>query len=273
MSTIAQISDTHFGTERPEVVTALGELLVSMRPELVILSGDVTQRARRSQFDAARHFIDGYDRPTLVIPGNHDVPLVNVFARLLSPFAGYRRVFGDNLEPEFVSDDVLAIGVNTVRPHRHKDGEVSDAQIERVCARLHQATREQLRIVVTHQPVHVIREKDVRNLLINHERAIAAWSAAGADLVLGGHIHLPYVRPLNTPARKLASELWSVQAGTALSTRIREGISNSFNVIRHDASDNRSVCIVEQWDYNEANGRFDPGGKTTVPLERYGLYT
>ena len=273
MSTIAQISDTHFGTERPEVVAALGELLVSMRPELVILSGDVTQRATRSQFDAARRFIDGYARPTLVIPGNHDVPLINVFARLFSPFARYRRVFGDNLEPEFASDDVLVIGVNTVRPRRHKDGEVSDAQIERVCARLCQATDAQLRVVVTHQPVHVIRDKDVRNLMINHERAIAAWAAAGADLVLGGHIHLPYVRPLNTPSRGLASELWSVQAGTAVSTRIREGISNSFNVIRHDALGDRSVCIVEQWDYNEANGRFDPGGKTTVPLERYGTYT
>lgn len=273
MSTIAQISDTHFGTERPEVVKALGELLVSMRPDLVILSGDVTQRARRSQFDAAKRFIDGYDRPTLVVPGNHDVPLVNVFARLFRPFGGYRRVFGNNLEPMFASDDLLVIGVNTVRPHRHKDGEVSDAQIERVCKRLREATEAQLRVVVTHQPVHVIREKDVRNLLINHQRAIAAWAEAGADLVLGGHIHLPYVRPLNTPQRKLASELWAVQAGTALSTRIREGISNSFNVIRHDARDHRSVCIVEQWDYNEANGRFDPGGKTTVPLERYSRYT
>lgn len=273
MSTIAQISDTHFGTERPEVVTALSELLISMRPELVILSGDVTQRARRSQFDAARRFIDGFDRPTLVIPGNHDVPLINVFARLISPFAGYRRVFGNNLEPEFASNDLLAIGVNTVRPHRHKDGEVSDLQIERVCARLRRATDAQLRVVVTHQPVHVIREKDIGNLLINHERAIAAWAGAGADLVLGGHIHLPYVRPLNTPSRGLASELWSVQAGTAVSTRIREGISNSFNVIRHDALSDRSMCVVEQWDYNEANGRFDPGGKTTVPLARYNAYT
>ncbi|MET0617013.1 MAG: metallophosphoesterase [Luteibacter sp.] len=270
MSLLVQISDTHFGTERPDVVTALGELIVSMRPDLVVLSGDVTQRARREQFDAARRFIDGYQRPTLVVPGNHDVPLGNLFARMFDPFGAYRRVFGANLEPEHVDDALLVIGVNTVRPRRHKDGEVSDAQIERVCKRLREATEAQLRVVVTHQPVHVIREKDVANLLINHERAIAAWAEAGADLVLGGHIHLPYVRPLNTEKRALASELWSVQAGTALSTRIREGISNSFNVIRHDPAADRSTCIVEQWDYNEANGRFDPGGMTSVPLERYG---
>lgn len=270
MSLVVQISDTHFGTERPDVVMALGELIVSMQPDLVILSGDVTQRARRDQFDAARRFIDGYNRPTLVIPGNHDIPLLNVVARLVNPFGGYRRVFGADLEPEFADDALLVIGVNTVRARRHKNGEVSDAQIDRVARRLRDASDAQLRVVVTHQPVHVIREKDKANLLINHERAISVWAEAGADLVLGGHIHLPYVRPLNTAARSLASELWSVQAGTALSTRIREGISNSFNAIHHDPATDRAVCVVEQWDYNEANGRFDPGGRTSVPLERYG---
>ncbi|WP_369930665.1 metallophosphoesterase [Xanthomonas sp. NCPPB 2632] len=268
MSLLVQISDTHFGTERPPVVAALGDLIASLRPDLVILSGDVTQRARRSQFDAARRFIDACGRPSLVIPGNHDVPLLNVFARAFDPFGGYRRAFGHDLEPVHASDDLLVIGVNTVRAARHKNGEVSDAQIERVGRRLREASTAQLRIVVTHQPVHVIRESDVANLLINHERAIAAWAAAGADLVLGGHIHLPYVRPLNTEKRALASELWSVQAGTALSTRIRDGISNSFNVIHHDPANDPGSCVVEHWDYNEANGRFDPGGKTTIPLQR-----
>jgi 3',5'-cyclic AMP phosphodiesterase CpdA len=189
---------------------------------------------------------------------------------VFNPFGAYRRVFGDDLEPEFASGDVLAIGVNTVRPRRHKDGEVSDEQIERICERLRRAHDEQLRIVVTHQPVHVIRKKDIANLLVNHERAIAAWAAAGADLVLGGHIHLPYVRPLNTEDRRLASELWSVQAGTAVSRRIREGISNSFHVIRHDAVTDRAACVVEQWDYDEAGRHFQAGAKTTIPLDRYG---
>jgi len=269
LSVIVQISDPHFGTERPDVVDALRDAIVAMRPELVILSGDVTQRARRAQFEAARRFIDACARPTLVIPGNHDVPLLNVFARAFSPFAEYRRVFGDDLEPEFASADVLAIGVNTVRPARHKNGEVSDVQIARVARRLRDADDAQLRIVVTHQPVHVIRDKDIENLLINREAAIAAWAVAGADLVLGGHIHLPYVRPLNNATRRLASELWSVQAGTALSTRIREGISNSFHVLHHDPAQDRSVCIVEQWDYDEAAKRFVAGARTSVPLERY----
>lgn len=265
MSLVVQISDPHFGTERPDVMEALHASIVSLDPVLVILSGDVTQRARRSQFAAARRFVDGYARPTLVVPGNHDIPLFNVFARLADPFGNYRQAFGDDLEPEFQNPEVLAIGVNTARASRHKNGEVSDAQIERVAARLRRATQGQLRIVVTHQPVHVIRAKDIANLLINHEHAIAAWADAGADLVLGGHIHLPYVRPLADEARKLPRPLWSVQAGTALSTRIREGISNSFHAIRRERAD---VCSVEQWDYDEAARRFGAVQRTSIPLQR-----
>jgi 3',5'-cyclic AMP phosphodiesterase CpdA len=269
LSLLIQISDTHFGTERPEVVDALRRLITTLGPELVILSGDVTQRARSAQFDAARRFVDSYPSPTLVVPGNHDVPLLNVFARALNPFGEFRRVFGRTLEPIHSSNDVLVLGVNTVRARRHKNGEVSDAQIARVAARLREASDAQLRIVVTHQPVHVIREKDIANRLINHDAAIRAWAAAGADLVLGGHIHLPYVRPLNTPERKLASELWAVQAGTATSTRIREGISNAVHVIRHDAASDRAVCRVEQWDFDEGRTEFKPGPITTIPLDRY----
>lgn len=253
MSVVVQISDTHFGTERPDVVRALHDAIGQLMPDLVILSGDVTQRARRAQFDAARRFIDGYARPTLVVPGNHDVPLFNLPARIFNPFGEYRRVFGRDLQPMHEQDDLLVIGVNTVRARRHKNGEVSDRQIEQVCKHLRHARETQLRIVVTHQPVHVIREKDISNLLINHEKAIDAWGDAGADLVLGGHIHLPYVRHLK-------DGMWSVQAGTALSTRIREGISNSFHVIHHKA---RSAQ-VQQWDFNEGTQTFHPATTTKI---------
>ncbi|UPG84922.1 metallophosphoesterase [Luteibacter aegosomatis] len=257
MSVVVQISDTHFGTERPDVVDALHVAIGTLRPDLVILSGDVTQRARRAQFDAARRFIDGYARPTLAVPGNHDVPLFNLLARAVDPFGGYRRVFGRELEPVHDAGDLLVIGVNTVRPTRHKNGEVSPAQIDRVSKRLRQARGTQLRIVVTHQPVHVIREKDVANLLINHEAAVDAWNAAGADLVLGGHIHLPYVR-------QLREGTWSVQAGTALSHRIRDGISNSFHVMRHEATQ----VEVEQWNYAEGEKAFRAHSRTLIPLLR-----
>jgi len=83
---LLQISDPHFGTEDPGAVEALVPLVHEKRPGLVVLSGDITQRARRGQFEAARRFLDRLPAAALVvIPGNHDIPLFNVFGRLLRP--------------------------------------------------------------------------------------------------------------------------------------------------------------------------------------------
>lgn len=255
MSTLVQISDPHFGTEQPPVVEALVRLVHRLAPDVVVLSGDVTQRARRRQFAAARRFVDRLAAPAaLVIPGNHDIPLFNIVARALYPYAGYARAFGETLEPEFSSPAMLIVCVNTTRPARHKDGEVSAQQIARVGARLQNATAEQLRVVVTHQPVHVIRASDVTNLLHGHEAAVRAWSRAGADIIMGGHIHLPYLRSLNEQHDGLARQVWAVQAGTAVSRRIRESIPNSVNVLQYSAADR--ACSVERWDYAPESASF-----------------
>ncbi len=250
MSTILQISDPHFGTERPEVVDALTRLGQQLQPELVVLSGDITQRARHTQFAAARAFMGRFDAPQLVLPGNHDIPLLNLWVRLVQPYAGHRSAFGDALEPSFDSPGLMVLGVNTTRPYRHKNGEVSPAQIERVAQRLAKASAQQLRVVVVHQPIEVLRERDTHDRLIGHAAAQAAWAAAGADVVMGGHIHLPYVMAL--PG--LARPMWAVQAGTAVSKRVRPGAPNSVNVVRWQSAE-RS-CAVEQWDFSATERNF-----------------
>lgn len=185
MSVVLQISDTHFGTEQPTVVEALLRLVREQPPDLVVLSGDITQRARRHQFRTAQAFVERLAAPAiLVLPGNHDIPLFNIVAQLFMPYANHRRVFGAELEPEFESADLLVIGINTTRPSRHKDGEVSAAQIARVNRRLRRASAEQLRLVVTHQPVHVTHPEDEPNVLHGHQEAVHAWAAAGVDLLL-----------------------------------------------------------------------------------------
>ncbi len=257
-STLLQISDAHFGTERPLVVQALLRLAREQAPDLVVLSGDITQRARRSQFSAARAFIDQLQPAALLaIPGNHDIPLFNLAARVFAPYANYSRAFGHNLEPEFESADLLAIGVNTTRPRRHKDGELSPAQIDRVSRRLRRAAASQLRIVVVHQPVLAIRASDEANLLHGHRQAVPAWAAEGADIIMGGHIHLPYVHSLRTTFPDLPRDMWTVQAGTSVSSRIREGVTNSVNMIRSDGAQSPRRCTVERWDYSATSDRFE----------------
>jgi len=249
MTLLMQISDPHFGTERPAVVEALVRLVHEQAPEVVVVSGDITQRATPKQFYAARVFFGRLGTmPMLMIPGNHDIPLFNIPIRLFAPFRNYRRVCGADLEPVFRSERWFIVCVNTTRAYRHKDGEVSCAQIKRVAELLRTAAPGQLRVVVVHQPVAVIGDSDRHNLLHGRNAAVRCWAGAGADLIMGGHIHVPYVLPLHERYDHLPGRLWTVQAGTAVSMRVRRGGDNSVNLIRYSDRQQPRQCVLERWD-------------------------
>ena len=253
MSLLLQVSDTHFGTEQPAVVDALVALAARLKPALIVLSGDITQRARPAQFEAARNFIDRLGAPFIAIPGNHDIPLINLLARLRAPYARYQASFGAEMEPVHSSRDLLVLCVNTTRAYRHKHGEVSDAQIGRVSERLARATAHQLRVVVAHQPMAVQRPEDAVHLVRGHSLALQYWASAGADIVLGGHIHLPYVQALNNTVRPM----WVVQAGTAVSNRVRRGVPNSVNVLGWGMPGGAARhCQIAQWDFDRDRQQF-----------------
>lgn len=258
MTVLLQVSDPHFGTQRPHVVRALLRLAAQQSPDVVIFSGDITQRARRGQFAAARAFVDALPPAAiLAIPGNHDIPLFDILTRVLRPYRNYVRCFGAELEPVTDLRHALVIGVNTTRPYRHKHGEVSAAQVERVGLRLRQAKPEQVRIVVVHQPVLAVQPRDAVNVLRGAERAVRAWATAGADVVVGGHIHLPYVRSLRESYPGLDREVLIAQAGTAVSSRIRAGAPNSVNVLRCAGDASARRCVIERWDHREDAGVFE----------------
>lgn len=256
MSVLLHISDTHFGTEQPPVLEALVALAARQRPDLVVLSGDITQRGRPNQFRAAKAFVDRLGAPVLAVPGNHDIALFDLWSRLARPYARYAKVFGANTEPVHASPDLLVVGVNTTRVWRHMNGEVSAAQVERVAELLTAASPRQLRLVVVHQPAAVAQAEERAKLLRGHHAALRVWAAAGADLVLGGHIHLPYTLAVEGLARRL----WVLQAGTAISSRTRTAVPNSVNILRWGEALDAPVhpaapagqgesCCIEQWDF------------------------
>lgn len=251
MTRIAHISDTHFGTEEAPVCNALRNDLLREGPDLVVLSGDITQRARAAQFRAAREFIDSLAPiPVLALPGNHDLPLYDLLTRFTNPYRLYRRHIGADLAPSWENPLVAVIGVNSTRMFRHKHGVLSEEQVREVAARL-KALPQAFKIVVLHHPMALIESIDVPNLALGAGEALAAWIGAGADLFLGGHIHLPYCIPVGT-APRLAVVL---QAGTAVSRRRRGGQANSYHLIRLESKGARRMAI-EQRDFDQASGRF-----------------
>ena len=269
MTRLLQISDLHFGCEQAVVMSALKTLSYDKKPDVLVVSGDITQRATATQFSHAKAFCDSLKVAQMIsLPGNHDIPLFNLFARTLHPYAAYRRAFGQALEPELVTPWLSLITVNTTRWWRHKNGEVSTAQIDRVCQQLSRATAQQLRVVVVHQPVHVLRPQDEHDRLRGWQPAVRAWAAAGADIVMGGHIHLPYVFELSGTVSGLQRRMWCVQAGTAVSSRTRREAPNSVNLLEFANDGDVLHCSVERWDYQKAASQFELTHTSVLNLQR-----
>jgi 3',5'-cyclic AMP phosphodiesterase CpdA len=265
MSVVLQVSDAHFGKEKPAVVEALVALSRELAPNLLVVSGDITQRARTYQFERAAAFVKRLSVPrVLSIAGNHDIPLFDLVTRFRDPYGGYSRAFGTELEPKDETPDCLVLTVKTTRRSRHTDGEVSEEQRARVTAELRRAKPDQVRVVITHHPLAVPRAAEVHNVAHGSDAAIRAWAEAGADILLAGHIHLPFVLPLHE-SRALPRALWAVNAGTAVSTRTRFDAGNSVNVLRitHGAP---PACTVEQWGFNEPLGVFTRAFELTLAL-------
>lgn len=238
MRTVAHVSDLHFGRIKPDLVTPLLESIRLARPDLVVVSGDLTQRARNQQFAAAQRFLSALPQPLLVVPGNHDVPLDLVWIRLLAPWLRYRRWVGSDLEPCFQDDEIAAVGVNTVAPFQWQRGRIGRRAVARACARLVRAEG-RIRIVITHHPfVHgpgITPKAPMRGAAA----AIRKLAGCGADVILSGHLH-KWSAEVHRTMTSDAGSVILVRAGTGLSTRMR-GQGNDYNVLRIE-TDAISVC-------------------------------
>ena len=231
MRTIVHLSDLHFGRVDPATLGPLQKVVRSCRPTCVVVSGDLTQRARATEFQQARAFLDGLPGAHVVVPGNHDVPLYRVWERLVDPLRNYRRFIAPVVEPFFVDAEVAVVGINTARSLTFKNGRINAQQIERIRRRFLLLPPEIVRIVVTHHPFDLHDQGSHGELVGRAEQAMAAFSLCGVDLLLAGHFHVGTAGDTATRYALGGYAALAVQAGTATSTRSR-GETNSFNVLR-----------------------------------------
>lgn len=251
MTKIVQISDTHFGTEVPDVVWALTRAIAQLAPDIVVLAGDITQRARQRQFQAAKDFMDSLDVPVKrVVPGNHDLPLFNVVARLFFPYRNFKRAFTARRFC-WTDETICLLGMDATCRLRHTRGKLTLRNTRRFL-RAHQAAmQDRLVILAAHQPLVLRLPQDLHNLLIHPHKTAKQFSEAGVDLVLSGHVHVPVIATTRLHYPELSHHFVVSGSGTACSHRVRDGFANSFNLL--NVHDNRHVEVA-LWEYAAASG-------------------
>jgi 3',5'-cyclic AMP phosphodiesterase CpdA len=230
MRRIVHLSDLHFGRVNPLLIDPLTRIVREVEPDLVAVSGDLTQRARSYQFQEARAFLDTLPMPQIVVPGNHDIPLHNVFARFFEPLTKYKRYVTDDLQPVYEDEELVVVGVNTARSSVFKGGRINESQVARLREKFCSLSGGIVKAVVTHHPFDLPEGHNERDLVGRARMAMTGLAECGADLFLAGHLHISHTGHTKRYNIRGHSAL-VVQAGTATSTRER-GEANSFNLLR-----------------------------------------
>lgn len=255
-SVVVHLSDLHFGRVDERLLVPLVAAVEAAQPDVVAVSGDLTQRARESEFKAARAFLNRLPRPQVIVPGNHDVPLYNLFDRLARPLALFRKIIDAQAFPYYVDGRLAMIGVNTARSMVIKNGRINEQQMDAVRLAFTALPADVVRVVVTHHPFDAGDTMDARDRVGRAALAMRVFAQCGVDVLLSGHLHHAYSGQSAAPSRVLEGHgTLFVSAGTATSTRTRRE-PNDFNVLRLS----KQSIEVEVHSWNASAAAFERTG-------------
>jgi 3',5'-cyclic AMP phosphodiesterase CpdA len=247
MARIVHLSDLHFGAHDERLVNGVEESVETLKPDLVVVSGDFTQRARTEQFEEACNFLDRlreHGHEVLGVPGNHDVPLYDVLRRFLSPLTRYRRFIDETLCPFIELPGIAVLGINTARSLTFKDGRISKEQMDFIRETFARTDPDKKRVLVTHHPMFAVPVgEEIERAVGRQELALDAIEDAGVDLLLAGHAHHASINDASELVSRSGGAL-VIQAGTATSTRVRDQ-DQSFNTI--DIADGLVTVTLNTW--------------------------
>lgn len=257
MRRIIHISDLHFGRIRPETVDRLLAHINELNPDVVAISGDLTQRARASQFLEARSFLDRLRFPYVVVPGNHDVPLFNLYGRFFEPFKNYCKYISENLTPCFYDGEILVQGLTTARSRTISGGKLRDQHVQEAIARIRDAAPGIVKLIVTHHPLALFGVLD--GVHAPYFRDVPV------DIYLCGHLHQSQVQVTSKLTDELHHSALLIQSGTSTSSRLRHE-SNAFNMIEVELPQIR----VRHYLYQDDTSAFSSTGFQIFQLSKSG---
>jgi 3',5'-cyclic AMP phosphodiesterase CpdA len=268
---VLHLSDLHFGrAQSPALHEALRRLTDELEPELVVASGDLAHRGRGHELDAAAQLLRSLDRPLLVVPGNHDIPLA-LPARFTRPWAEFERVWGTT-RPVYRSDTLCVVGLNSARPWRHQSGRVTSAQLDDAIRHFREAPAGAVRVAVLHHQMLGAPWRSRKRPVAARNRVLARLVESGAELVLAGHIHQ------STVAERREFEVSAPGGGRTVVVSVAPGLGQPrprrrgeacglqvYDVTDAELSVSTHVWNGEEWDL--AASRTFPRGRAPVAPE------